>query len=195
MRDTREYIIDEAYKLFLNHSYEGVSISMISDAIGLTKGALYHHFRNKEELYRAVIDKHLPISNVLVDVANVSLEEYTRLCIEHTLKILKAIFGKEEQFIPVNYLSLIADSFRHYKGFAESKSHIIDEAVKNVEVIIMNAIKRGEIRSDINVKVVANQYFSLSIGLAGDLIRTNSVKSAMKSMENGLNQLYYLLKK
>jgi len=56
MNDTREYIIDESYKLFLNRSYEAVSISVISDAIGFTKGALYHHFKNKEELFKAVID-------------------------------------------------------------------------------------------------------------------------------------------
>jgi TetR/AcrR family transcriptional regulator, transcriptional repressor for nem operon len=195
MKDTREYIIDEAYKLFLNHSYEAVSISMISDAIGFTKGALYHHFRNKEELYRAVIDKHFPISNVSVDVDNISLEEYTRVCIEHTHKILKAIFGSDDKFVPVNYLSLIADSFRHYKGFSEDRTQFIDDAVKHVEIIVRNAIKRGEIRSDIDIKVVALQYFSLSIGLAGDLIRNNSVDSAMKSMKSQLNQLYYLLKK
>ena len=63
-----------------------------------------------------------------------------------------------------------------------------------MEVILRNAISRGEIRSDINVEVVALQYFSLSIGLAGDLIRTSSVGSAIKSLKNQLNQLYYLLK-
>jgi AcrR family transcriptional regulator len=195
MKDTREYIIDEAYKLFLTHSYEAVSISLISDAIGFTKGALYHHFRNKEELFRAVIDMHLPITSIIVDVENVTLKEYTSACIEHTHKILKAIFGNGEKVILVNYLSLIADCFRHYEGFTENKTHVIDDAVKSAEIILRNAIKRGEVRSDINIKVVALQYFSLSIGMAGDLVRTLSVESAIKSMKDQLNQLYYLLKK
>ncbi|MEI7500880.1 MAG: TetR/AcrR family transcriptional regulator [Bacteroidota bacterium] len=195
MKETRDFIIDEAYKLFLTQSYEAVSISMISNAIGFTKGALYHHFRNKQELYRAVIDKHFPITSVTVDLDNITMEEYTGICIDHTHKILKAIFGNEEKFIPVNYLSLIADCFRHYEGFAENKALVIDKAVKDVEVVLKNAINRGEIRGDINVKVVALQYFSLSIGLAGDLIRNSSVKSAMNSLKDQLNQLYYLLKK
>ncbi|MCX6246232.1 MAG: TetR/AcrR family transcriptional regulator [Bacteroidetes bacterium] len=195
MKDTRAYIIDEAYKLFLNHSYEAVSISMISEAIGFTKGALYHHFKNKEELYRAVIDKHFPITSVSVDVDNVSLKEYTSACINHTHEILKAIFVNDENFIPVNYLSMIADCFRHYEGFSENKAHVIESEVKNVEVILRNAIKRGEVRSDINIKMVALQYFSLSIGMAGDLIRNSSVDSAIKSLKGQLNQLYYLLKK
>jgi AcrR family transcriptional regulator len=195
MKDTRDYIVDEAYKLFLNHSYEAVSISMISDAIGFTKGALYHHFRNKEELYRAVIDKHFPITGVTVDVENITLEEYTGACIEHTHNILKAIFGSAETFQPVTYLSLIADCFRHYEGFSENKAQVIERSVKDVEKIIANAIKRGEIRSDINVKLVALHYYSLSIGMAGDLIRNNSVESAITSLKGQLNQLYYLLKK
>jgi len=101
MKDTREYIIEEAYKLFLNHSYEAVSISMISDAIGFTKGALYHHFRNKEELFRAVIDKHFPFGYIPVDTDTITLKEYTRECVEHTRKILEAIFGNGENFILV----------------------------------------------------------------------------------------------
>jgi len=195
MKETRDIIIDEAYKLFLNHNYEAVSISMISEAIGLTKGAMYHHFRNKEELFRAVIDSHFPVSTVVVDVENISLKDYTEACIRHTHGILMAIFGADEPFIPVNYLSLIADSFRHYEGFAVSKSKVMEDAVANVKTILQNAIRRGEIRGDIDVNIVALQYFSMSIGLAGDLIRNNSVKSAMESMTSQLNQLYYLLKK
>ena len=169
MIDTREYIIDEAYKLFLNHSYEAVSISIISEAIGLTKGALYHHFRNKEELYRAVIDKHFAITAVAVDVDSISLKDYTDACIQHTRKILKTIFREEDQFIPINYLSLIADSFRHYEGFAESKLQFIDDEVKNVEIIIKNAIQRSEIRHDIDVHIVALQYFSMSMGASPEI--------------------------
>ena len=195
MKDTRDFIIDEAYRLFLSHSYEAVSISVISEAIGFTKGALYHHFKNKEELFRAVIDKHFPVTSITVDEDNITLKEYTNLCIEHTHKILKAIFGNGEKVILVNYLSLIADCFRHYEGFTENKSRVVDDAVKSAEIIIKNAIKRGEVRKDINIKIVALQYFSLSIGLAGDLVRTNSVESAITSMKDQLNQLYYLLKK
>ncbi len=195
MKDTRDFIIDEAYKLFLTQSYEAVSISMISTAIGFTKGALYHHFRNKEELFRAVIDKHFPLTSITLQDENISLKEYTELCIEHIHAILNETISSNEAFTPVNFLALIADSFRHYEGFAEKKSAIIENDVEKAKVIIQNAIKRGEIRDDIDISVVAMQYLSLSIGLAGDFIRNNSVESAIKSLRDQLTQLYYLLKK
>lgn len=195
MKDTRDFIIDEAYSLFLNHSYEGVSISKISDAIGLTKGALYHHFRNKEELYRAVIDKFYPITSIMVDLNTISLKEYTNAFIEHIYIILKTIFRSDKNFIPINYFSLIADCFRHYDGFSKNKTHFIEVNVKDVAVILNNAIKKGEIRNDIDVKIVALQYLYLSLGLAGDLTRNKSIESMMKSLKGQLDQLYYLLKK
>jgi len=195
MKDTKEYIIDVAYKLFLTQSYEAVSISDISNAIGFTKGALYHHFKNKEELFHAVIDKHFPLTSMSLDYENISLKEYTDACIEHIHKLLKETITSNEEFTPVNFLALIVDSFRHYEGFVEKKSTIIDNDVEKAKVIIGNAIKRGEIRDDIDISVIAMQYLSLSIGLAGDFMRNNSVESAIKSLKDQLTQLYYLLKK
>lgn len=195
MKDTREYIIDEAYKLFLTQSYEAVSVSIISNAIGFTKGALYHHFRNKEELFRAVIDKHFPITSMSFDENIITLKEYTEICIDHIHEILKKIIISNEEFTPVNYLALIADSFRHYEGFKNKLSEFIDNDIEKVKVIIGKAITKGEIKADIDISVVAMQYFSLSIGLAGDFMRNNSVESAIKSLKDQLNQLYNLLKK
>jgi AcrR family transcriptional regulator len=195
MKETREYIIDEAYKLFLNNSYEAVSISVISEAIGFTKGALYHHFKNKEELFRAVIDKHFPITSITVDVDHATLQEYTELCIKHIRNILKRVIESNEKFVPVNYLSLIADSFRHYEGFEERITGMLRGDMDKVKTIIENSIQRGEIRGDINISVVAAQYFSLSIGLAGDIMQSSSVEPAIRSLEDQLNQLYYLLRR
>ena len=83
MNDTREDIIDCSYSLFLNNSYEAVSISEISKAIGLTKGALYHHFANKEELFKAVIDKYLDLQINIVTNTNITLTEYLEKLIDH----------------------------------------------------------------------------------------------------------------
>ena len=75
MSETKEHIIDKSYELFISHSYEAVSISDISKAIGMTKGALYHHFLNKEELFKAVVDKHLILPTVACNLDQVSLKE------------------------------------------------------------------------------------------------------------------------
>ena len=43
MSDTKENILKVALHLFAVNGYEAVSVSMIAEALGMTKGALYKH--------------------------------------------------------------------------------------------------------------------------------------------------------
>ncbi len=47
---TRDRILEEAAKLFTERGYEATSVQDIALALGLSKAALYHHFRSKEEV-------------------------------------------------------------------------------------------------------------------------------------------------
>ena len=60
--DTRERIVTAASGLFAERGFAGTSIRDISDALGLTKAALYYHFASKEEILRAIVDQ--PISAI-----------------------------------------------------------------------------------------------------------------------------------
>lgn len=48
-------ILQRARKLFGAHGYTPVTITMLADGCGLTRRALYHHFRGKEEIFRAIL--------------------------------------------------------------------------------------------------------------------------------------------
>lgn len=55
---TVERILDVSQKLFLEKGYENTTIQDIVDELGgLTKGAVYHHFKSKEEIMDAVGDR------------------------------------------------------------------------------------------------------------------------------------------
>ena len=51
MNDTRDFIVERAFCLFLQRGYEGISIRDIQEAVGLSKGAIYHYFRSKEDIF------------------------------------------------------------------------------------------------------------------------------------------------
>jgi TetR/AcrR family transcriptional repressor of nem operon len=53
--NTRTRILDAAQALILARGYAGVSIEQLIGSLGLTKGAFFHHFRNKAALARALI--------------------------------------------------------------------------------------------------------------------------------------------
>lgn len=53
---TREALIDAARTLFAEHGFAGVSTEAIVRAAGVTRGALYHQFTDKLELFAAVFE-------------------------------------------------------------------------------------------------------------------------------------------
>jgi len=54
---TRQHILEKSMQLFSVQGYFNTSIAGIVKATGLTKGGLYGHFRNKEEIWYAVYDE------------------------------------------------------------------------------------------------------------------------------------------
>jgi len=51
----RERVLGAALSLFAEHGVSGTSLHMIAEALGVTKAAVYHQFRTKEELVLAVL--------------------------------------------------------------------------------------------------------------------------------------------
>jgi AcrR family transcriptional regulator len=54
---SRDRILAIATKHFAKHGYSGTSLEQVVKDAGVTRGALYHHFKDKHELYRLVCHK------------------------------------------------------------------------------------------------------------------------------------------
>lgn len=66
---TYEKILETSARLFIEQGYEQTSIQDIQDALHLSRGGLYHHFKSKEEILEAVMQKRSQyIANMLHDV-------------------------------------------------------------------------------------------------------------------------------
>jgi len=61
MRDkpTREHIVEAADQLFYQRGYEHTSFSDIADAVQISRGNFYYHFKSKDEILDAVIELRL----------------------------------------------------------------------------------------------------------------------------------------
>ena len=55
----RMRVLDVALDLFADHGVSGTSLQMIADAVGITKAAVYHQFRTKEQIVLAVTEREL----------------------------------------------------------------------------------------------------------------------------------------
>ncbi|MBS4727224.1 TetR/AcrR family transcriptional regulator [Mycobacterium sp. SM1] len=67
---TRERLVTEAMRLFSERGYQATSVAEIEAAAGLApgSGALYHHFKSKQELLEAGIDRQLDRRRAMHDI-------------------------------------------------------------------------------------------------------------------------------
>ncbi len=57
MKPTIERILDAAEDVFAQKGYEAASLGEVADKVGIRSPSLYNHFKNKEALYSAVLDR------------------------------------------------------------------------------------------------------------------------------------------
>ena len=55
---SREQILESALRLFSHQGYRATSIREIASAAGLSTGNVYHHFKDKETIFRALLDQY-----------------------------------------------------------------------------------------------------------------------------------------
>jgi AcrR family transcriptional regulator len=64
--------MDTAIDCFARYGYQATSIDRIAKAAGVTKGALYYHFKDKEELFVAIVAEYLVGISTMIDEVNSS---------------------------------------------------------------------------------------------------------------------------
>ncbi|HWA65800.1 MAG TPA: helix-turn-helix domain-containing protein [Mycobacteriales bacterium] len=70
--ETRGALLNAARELFGGQGYAATSIEEIVDRAGVTKGALYHHFADKEALFQAVFEQ------VQLEVSDAAVAEFNQ---------------------------------------------------------------------------------------------------------------------
>jgi len=99
---TRSQLVATATRLYAEHGYAGVGTEEIVRQAGVTRGALYHHFADKRELFRAV---HEAVERDVVrriadgvagltdpwDLMGAGMRTYLDLCIEPTVRQISLI--------------------------------------------------------------------------------------------------------
>lgn len=57
MAETKENILHTALRLFARDGYEAASVSDIAGELGITKGALYRHYKNKRDIFDSIVER------------------------------------------------------------------------------------------------------------------------------------------
>lgn len=142
--ETVNLILDVSCRLFMEKGYERTSIQDIIDNLGgLSKGAIYHHFKSKEDILVAVTDKMTEESNRMLAVIRDRRDLTGK-------EKLKTIF-KESIFRPVqnDIFTVAPDLSNNPRLLFSIFRETVDEAAPHyILPIIEQGIQDGSIRTD-----------------------------------------------
>ena len=142
--ETVQLILDAAYRLFMEKGYERTSIQDIIDQLGgLSKGAIYHHFKSKEDILIAVSDRMTAESNQML----AAIRDRSDLCGKEQLKtIFKESINRPVQ----NDIFTVVPNFQNNPRLLFSLFHeTIEEVAPDYLLpIIKEGISDGSIETD-----------------------------------------------
>lgn len=170
MNDTREHILNVAFNLFLRKSYKEVTMAELVKETGMSKGAFYHYFESKEQLFLETINNS--VSSLTPDFSNLSkdsLYEFYHQYIVYfheTLNSFKFRGDNLDSDLTVNYYTLIFDALKISPSFQEKMFEVEKDELKAWKGIISIARKNGEIKSCMNDEQIAKVFIYTNDGVA-----------------------------
>ena len=142
--ETVQLILDVAFRLFMEKGYEHTSIQDIINQLGgLSKGAIYHHFKSKEDILVAVTERMTAESNRML----AAIRDRTDLSGKEKLK---TIFWESISRPVQNDIFTVAPDFHNNPKLLFSLLHdTIEEVAPNyILPIIEQGISDGSIKTD-----------------------------------------------
>lgn len=117
MAKTHQAILDTARELFLKNGYAATSTRDIANAIGITQPALYHHFKDKEVIFLAVIttvgaEIKEGIDEIRADTGQSALDQLTDVSLLLTRKHPADVFS----LIHTSFKALSPEHIRQLAG-------------------------------------------------------------------------------
>ena len=174
---TKKKLIDIALDTLIKEGFENVTLENVAAKAGVTRGAIYWHFNNKEDLLDYLIKSKDVESIEIMDSiskSDVSPMEKIDMLISGNFPKLKT------QTQMKNYARLKMDLYNYYLKYGDNRN-IGKIFTKHLASFIKQGQSEGKIKSEVNVNESAYTIFCLIGGL---YLRFNQQSSAYKSLQS-----------
>ncbi len=180
---SKENIVKVAFILFLEKGYREVTIKNIMEATGLSKGAIYHHFTSKEEIYDATLQTYYfkILNNDVVQRITGNFKKDIETLYHFAAELFSEIEHLSEKGLdfPIrNFFSFQLESETHEK-VRHQILETLDQYRKDIQNMVRHAMETNQIRKDLDVEAVAFQLISMIEGLA---LNHSTVKGDIKNV-------------
>jgi AcrR family transcriptional regulator len=201
MSDTREYIILIASRLFTQKSYKEVTMKELVDKTGMSKGAFYHYFKSKEQVFLESLELFIKaLGRNYNSYSKDSLKHFYNDYLDETVSLSRGYFRKfdnefsESQFT-INQFALIFDALRLFPDYRKRIEGLFSSELAHWLKIIKVARLKGEIKTSVSDKTIGEMFMYLSDGIGMNMImRGVALEEMVKQIKNQWDTLYEQIK-
>ncbi len=165
-QETRSRLLDTAEHVFNERGVSRTSLAEIAESAGLSRGAIYWHFKNKLDLFNAMMERvTLPMEQVTDEFADTSLTDPVGYIRDHSVAILKSI-DKNPQIQRV--FEIMSHKCEYVDEMAPLRDRHLEgrtDCVMHIEDGFRNAIKKGKLPKTVNPRLAAIGLHALIDGL------------------------------
>ncbi|MDO5017045.1 MAG: helix-turn-helix domain-containing protein [Porphyromonas sp.] len=185
----REAILRESFKLFLSKGYDAVSFPDIERAAQVTRGAIFHHFNNKEDLFKHVAEQFIFAFLEDVDYGEeylsspTPLKDFINRCLIVTEeRMMHFLQGLDANITTASFMSFILYLKDHYETWGKTIEVYEEKTLKDWSNAINLAKERGELVPDADTILLAKTFLHLYLGLSfkGAMIDKLSISELRK---------------
>lgn len=200
--NTEELILKKTFNLLLLKGFDAVSITDIQMATGLSRGLLYHYFKNKEELFIQVTEKYF-IQIFDFDTRKIkdkTVFEFVDFMCKRFRKIAKTITNIASEFEEQSAVSMLNYHFLFYQVmqrdiiFRDKYRSTIKKEMIGWENTLINSINANELNKDIDIASSVKQLFTLTDGVWFQSIFNADVRNMTEDLKKSLLHYIKLLK-
>lgn len=184
---TKAFIIETVAPIFNKNGYAAMSLSKITEATGLTKGAIYGHFENKEEL--AIESFKFSVRKVLKDLnETVNKGETPIEMLRNVALFYEGYYEYNKQFGGCPILNIGVDANNQNKVIAQLVQLYNHRILEQFSILIEKAKEANEIKNSIDSMLYAKRFFYM---IEGAVYMTHIMKddSYLKDVSVVLQQI------
>lgn len=161
---TRNQLLEAAEIVFYNKGYSQTTLMDVAKHVGMTRGAIYWHFKNKVDLFEAMVERvHLPLETLAEQCADENEPDPLAKLRDFSIQFLRELTQDESK---KRVFSILFHKFEQ-NGQAEEleKKQITSfiECTNRIERSLKNAINKGQLPQDLDVHqaaVIKHAYFA-----------------------------------
>lgn len=168
--DTKETIIKEAFLLFINNGYDNTSLEDVANKVGITKPAIYYHFKNKDELFSEITDFFL--TNMTKMITSYTETENIKtffknmfLSLDEMIIYFQSFMGIVDNSTMLKAYFFIFDAIKRIPGFRNKIRKVYQISTNDFKKVLLRAKDKNEIRDDLDYDSMAFELNALLEGI------------------------------